>query len=294
MPAEAVSAGVVVVRLRLRIGAVRQQQLHQLEIARLGGPDERRRARFEEPLIREDRPLQRVFLHPRVDVGALRQQELDELQVVHVRLGHRVVAALDVAVVGREVQRRPAALVGEVHVGAALDQVGAQLVVAVLRRREQRRPAVFGRLVDVGARVEQQLGRFDVAFARREDKRGQAAAAAAHEAGHDVVRGILSRILCRLRGSRATAAAPACGRRRGGITIRLSGAKPGSGASERAVHLLELNLLFDGAPGRGGRPAARTGQRHGVAVDRPDRAVPGAAPRGPTWRCARRRARGAP
>ena len=72
-----------------------------------------------------------------------------------VRLRHRIVAALDVAVVGGQVERRPAALVGEVHVRAALDQQRRQRVVPVVDRRQQRRPAVLGGLIDVGAGVEQ-------------------------------------------------------------------------------------------------------------------------------------------
>jgi hypothetical protein len=87
--------------------------------------------------------------------------------------------------VHRQVQRRPPALVGEVGVGAAIEQQLRQLVVAVVDRREQRRPAVLGRLVDVGAGVEQLAGRGDVALARGKRQRREATTAAATRPGHD-------------------------------------------------------------------------------------------------------------
>ena len=81
----------------------------------------------------------------------------DDVEVIHVRLGNRIVAALDVAVVGRQIERRPAALVGDVGIGALLEQELRQLIVAVVDRGEQRRPAVLGDLIDRRAGVEQQL-----------------------------------------------------------------------------------------------------------------------------------------
>ena len=176
MPAATCSAVTSSVRRDLRIGAVREQQLHQDDVARLRGAQERRRAVLVEPLVREHRARLRAVLHARVDVGALVEQELDELQVVHVALADRIVARLDVAVVGGEIERRPAALVGEVRIGAVLEQVRAELVVAVLRRDEQRAPAVAGGLVDVGAGGEQHLDRLEIVGARRKHQRRQPAA----------------------------------------------------------------------------------------------------------------------
>ena len=54
MPAATCSARHVAVRRDLRIGAVREQQPHHLEIARLRRAQERGRAVLVEPLHRED------------------------------------------------------------------------------------------------------------------------------------------------------------------------------------------------------------------------------------------------
>ena len=179
--------GVAVIRRDLRISAVREQQSQELEVARLRGAYERRGAGLVEPLHREDRSAERVFLDPQIRVGALRQQQLDELEVVHVRLRHRIVATFDVAVVGRQVQRIPAALVGEIGIGPALEEQRPELIVPVVGRHEQRRPSVVGGLVHVGAGIEQHLRGVDVAFARRKHQRRQTAAAATDEAGNDDV-----------------------------------------------------------------------------------------------------------
>ena len=120
--------------------------------------------------------LERVVLDAAVWVRSAIQKDLDEIEMIHVRLRHRIVATLDITVVRRQIEGRPAALVGDVHVGAALDQIGRQLVVPVVRRGEQRSPAILGRLVHVGASVEQQFGGLRVAFAGRKDQRSQAAA----------------------------------------------------------------------------------------------------------------------
>ena len=122
----------------LRVGAASQQQLHEIEIAGLRRAKKRGRAVLVEPLVREDGADLGAVLGARVDVGALVEEQPDELEVVHVAPADGVVAVLDVAVVGREVQRRPSALVGEVRVGAVLQQIRAELVVAVLCRDQQR------------------------------------------------------------------------------------------------------------------------------------------------------------
>ena len=100
--------------------------------------------------------------------------------------GDRVVAAFDVAVVGREIERRPAALVREIDVAPCSSSM-RPACSAGCSSRQQRRPAVFRRLVDVRAGSNQHLRRFEVAFARRKDQRRQAAAAAADQTGDDDV-----------------------------------------------------------------------------------------------------------
>ena len=61
------------------------------------------------------------------------EQEFDELEMVHIRFGYGKIAAFDISVIGREVQRRPRAFVGEVYIDAALDQIRGQFVVPVIR-----------------------------------------------------------------------------------------------------------------------------------------------------------------
>ena len=176
MPAATCSAVTPSVGLDLRIGAAREQQLHQHDVARLRRAQKRRRAVLVEPLVGEHRARLGAVLHARVHVGALVEQQLDEVEVIHVALADRIIAVLDVAVVGREIERHPAAFVGEVRIGAVVEQIRAELVVAVLRRDQQRAPAVRGRLVDVGAGREQHLHRLEIVRARREHERRQPAA----------------------------------------------------------------------------------------------------------------------
>ena len=128
--------------------------------------------------MREHGSRLRARAHARVRIGAFRQQQLDVLEVVHVGLASRIVAALDVAVVRRDVQRAPAAFVLDVRIGAAFEEEFAELVMTVLRGREQRCEAELRRLIDVGAGIEQQLCRREIAFARREHERRQAAGVA--------------------------------------------------------------------------------------------------------------------
>ncbi len=109
------------------------------------------------------------------------QERPDDVEVIQVGLRDRVVAPFDVAVVGREIERRPAALVRHVHVAAAVDEQLRERVVPVVDRGQQRRPAVLGGLVDLRAAVEQRFRGFEVALARGEHQRRQPAAAAAHQ-----------------------------------------------------------------------------------------------------------------
>ena len=64
--------------------------------------------------------------HADVYIGVLGQQQLDEVQMVHVGLADRIVAALDVAVIGGQVQRRPAAVILDIRIGAVVQQIRAR------------------------------------------------------------------------------------------------------------------------------------------------------------------------
>jgi hypothetical protein len=42
--------------------------------------------------------------------------------MIHIAFANRIVTAFDIAVIGRKVQRRPATTVGEVRIGASVQQ----------------------------------------------------------------------------------------------------------------------------------------------------------------------------
>ena len=177
------------------------------------------------------------------------QQRADDLEVIEVRLRHRVVAAFDVAVVGGQVKRCPPALVGEVHVRAAVDQHLGERVVAVVDRRQQRRPPVLGRLVDLRAASDEGLRRVDVAFARGEHERSESAAALADQTclhGHVVTVD-------------------------GGIRHRAAGILAAAG---RRRAPLDDDLFVVGASGRGRALAARPCRFHCAHVHTGRHVVP--------------------
>ena len=109
-------------------------------------------------------------------MAPLVDEQLDEVEVIHVRSAHRIVAGFDVAVVGGEVERTPAAVVGEIRIGAVVEQPGGQFVVPVLGCGEERTPAVEGGLIDIGAGCNQIDRAIEASFASGEYQRGQAAA----------------------------------------------------------------------------------------------------------------------
>ena len=111
-----------------------EKELHKLQVTRLGGPHESRCTGLEKPLHGENRPGQCVVLDSGVRIGPMLQKDLDVFQMIHIRFGYWIITTFDVAVIGRQVQRRPAALIGDVHVGAVLNQIGCQLVVPVVGR----------------------------------------------------------------------------------------------------------------------------------------------------------------
>src|SRR6516162_2630291 len=96
--------------------------------------------------------------------------------MIHVALTDRIIAGLDVAVVGGEVTRRPPAMVGEIDIGAVIDQIGSEPIIAILRGDEQGAPAVAGDLVDVSTGSQQHLHRVQIIGADGIDQRRQSAA----------------------------------------------------------------------------------------------------------------------
>ncbi len=173
IPAATCSAVTCNVGVDLRIGAVGQQKLHQDDVAGLGGAQESRRAVFIQPLIGENRAGLGAVLHPGIHIGAFVQKELDEIQMIHVALADRIIPGFDIAVVGGKIERRPPAFVGEIHIGAVVQQKRSQLVVPILRRHQQRAPAIAGDLVDVRSRRQQDFDGIEIVGANRIDQRRQ-------------------------------------------------------------------------------------------------------------------------
>ena len=147
------------------------QQPQQIDVARLRGAHKRRSAAFKEPLHGKDGARQRIVLRARIRIAAVIEKKLDVLQVIEIRFWHRKIPTLDIAVISSQVQRSPVALIREIHIGAALDEIFAKPVMPIVSRGQQRRPAVLGNLVDVRAFIEQQLRRFEIALPRRDHKR---------------------------------------------------------------------------------------------------------------------------
>ena len=86
-------------------------------------------------------------------------------------MADRIIAAFDVAVVGGKIKRRPSAFVGEIHIGAMLQQIRSQLVVSILRRHQQGAPAIVRYLVDVRSRRQQCFHGIEIVGAHRIDQR---------------------------------------------------------------------------------------------------------------------------
>ncbi len=94
--------------------------------------------------------------------------------MVHVRLARRIVTALDVAVVGGDVQGSPTALVGEVGIRTVVEKVHTEPIEAVLSGVQQRGPTVLAGLVHIGPALQQDFDRLQVPLPRRENQRRQA------------------------------------------------------------------------------------------------------------------------
>ena len=73
------------------------------------------------------------------------------------RLADGIISGFDIAVIGRQIERRPTAFVGEIHIGAMFHQKRSQLVVPILRGDQQGAPSVARGLVHVRAGGEKCL-----------------------------------------------------------------------------------------------------------------------------------------
>ena len=87
----------------LGICSTGDQQLEQGQIAGLSSTQEGCSALFVQPLVGEDRTRFGALGDARIDVGTLVEQEGDVVEAIEIGLAGRVVAALDVAVVGGQV-----------------------------------------------------------------------------------------------------------------------------------------------------------------------------------------------
>jgi hypothetical protein len=114
----------------------------RLDVRGLRRAQKRRGAVLVQPLHREDRARLGAVFRARVHVRPAGEQRLDEIEVIEVAGAHRIVAAFDIAVVGGQIERSPAAFVGEIGIGAAFEQERGEDVVAVLGRGQQGRPSV--------------------------------------------------------------------------------------------------------------------------------------------------------
>src|SRR6267142_5327135 len=152
-----------------------QQKFHQLDVAGLGRPEERRRAVLIEPLVRKDRPHFGAVLYAGIDIGALVEKQLDEIQMVHITLADRIIPGLDIAVIGREIERCPSACVDEVRIGTMLEQVCSEFVVPILCRDKQRAPSVTTELIHVRPGGQQNPDRLEVVRGGGIDQRSQRA-----------------------------------------------------------------------------------------------------------------------
>src|ERR1019366_168053 len=164
--------GVIVLGGNLWIGTLREQELHEFHIARLRGAQERCGVAF-------------AFLGRRlhaanaaVDVRALGDQQFDEVEVIHVGLADRVVAGFYVAIVGGEIERIPAALVGQIRIGAVVEQPRSHFVVAILRCCQERAPAIIRGLIDICTGIDEILSALHAAFTCGEHEGCEAAAIA--------------------------------------------------------------------------------------------------------------------
>src|SRR5262245_28248236 len=123
-----------------RICAMGNKQLQQFDVAGLSCADKGCCACLEKPLHRENRTCERIVFAAEVWIGPMIQQNPDQIEMIHVRLWYREVTPFDVAVICRQIQWSPPALVRQVHIRAVFDEPGCKFVVSVVRSGQQWSP----------------------------------------------------------------------------------------------------------------------------------------------------------
>ena len=127
-------------RRQMRIGAVRDQQPHRLDVARIGGAPERRRADFVDAQhVEVVRAVPDLALQPRVRIRALVEQRLHQVEIrrplLQIRARLRIERLRRPLHVERRVERRRARIAGQRRSRALLEQVIARsnwpLIVAI-------------------------------------------------------------------------------------------------------------------------------------------------------------------
>ena len=164
--------GAVLVRQH-RVGPQLEQQLHQFDVDRLRGQQERRRAG---PVEHVPVAVPRLRRLPRVDVGAVGHERADQFEIGHWSgRDCRRVVVVPVRTAGPDqlVEGRPARPGGG-GVGAALEEAHGEPVVRVHDREMERAGPVRQRQVDVRASVEQGAHGLAVAGPDREGQRREA------------------------------------------------------------------------------------------------------------------------
>ncbi len=158
------------------VGAVLEQQLHDLLVVVRGRADQRRRAaRQRRRAAAHIRGLEEE-LHVRIRV-VLEQEthDVDALRLVR-RVDRRVAAVDSLPLADRAEQRRLAEDVPLIDVGARLDEALREIPVRIHDRDLQRRHAVRVRQIDVRAVLQQHVDARDAVLARGVEQRREPAA----------------------------------------------------------------------------------------------------------------------
>ncbi len=107
-----------------------------------------------------------------IGIRPFREQRLDQIErIASLVVQERVLVVVEVAQLDCREQGSTLVVVGEVRVGASLEQLCRQRDLAIQQRDEQRRGVVPARLIDIGAELEQQPRHRHVAVANREEQR---------------------------------------------------------------------------------------------------------------------------
>ena len=146
-------------RGHVRIRAVRPEQLHRLDVGRIGGAPEGRRPVDTLRAAVVVRHVPQVLLEPRVRVGPGVEQRPHDVKVggllLVVRAGLRIARPRRPLQVQRGEQRRGPGVGGDAGVGAAPDEPQGEVEVAVHDGDLQRAGTVAAGPIDVGAGAQQ-------------------------------------------------------------------------------------------------------------------------------------------